>query len=313
MSRRAAKENSWLFKSNLPLSMVQELEKLDQHNKECLVPNNVPILPFDEDKIIRHMRNRIAGLGKEIIVKGVDGLKTAAKNGQLLPGYLIFEEVPLSGVWLRGKPMQMYGPLGWLYDTLCPLLCQYYCGQSRSFIYFHAFIYAGEYGGEHYVIENGGEESPDLHQGQELRTSVTVCPLELASIKKHFTKKNFFIVEPPKDEFGLTTRHMVLQRALATIGMKYQYHLVIGCEAFCTLIVGLFEDWHPLQLRPNVLALKTKTFASEEHKKAAERRVADRYQELRKAVLDRLQLAQPGMLLTLPYILKNCINYFISE
>ena len=101
MSRRAAKENSWLFNSNLPLSMVQELEKLEQQSKERLLPNNVPILPFDEDKIVHHMRNRIAGLGKEIIAKGVDGLKTAAKNGQLLPGYLIFEEVPLGASQCR--------------------------------------------------------------------------------------------------------------------------------------------------------------------------------------------------------------------
>ena len=82
MSRRTAKENSLLFNSNLPLSMVQELEKMEQQNKECLLPNNVPILPFDEDKIVRHMRNRIAGLGEEGIVKGVDGLKKSARNGQ---------------------------------------------------------------------------------------------------------------------------------------------------------------------------------------------------------------------------------------
>ena len=306
MPLRMEDENRWLLNSNLPLSMVKSLDEAT--NKNLVTSKTIKRISFDKDQIIDHMKNRIAGMGQEALVEGIDELKAAARSGQLLPGYLVFEEVPLSGVFLRGKPIRMYGPEGWFYDLVSRHMTQKQCDQARSFIYFHAFIYAGSYRDEHYAIEMGGEEHPSLHQGKKLQGTVTLCPLELACCKKLFGKERFFIVEAPKDEFGFTTRHMILQRALASIGVRYRYHLIIGCEAFATFIIGLFEDWHPLQLSPGVLKLKKKTFSSEKDKKEAQRRVETRYKELQASILDNWKHVKSGKLLTLAYVLENCIE-----
>ena len=67
----------------------------------------------------------------------------------------------------------------------------------------------------------------------------------------------FFLVSPPKDENGETRRYIVLQRALASVGVEYKYHISsVSCESYALMMIGLFEETQAIQL--SVLRSRTK-------------------------------------------------------
>ena len=65
--------------------------------------------------------------------------------------------------------------------------------------------------GHHYVIENGG------HLGHGIGM-ISATPVEKAFERD----AEFFVLSPPKDSDGRSTRYLVLQRALASLGMYYR-------------------------------------------------------------------------------------------
>ena len=64
----------------------------------------------------------------------------------------------------------------------------------------------------------------------------------------------FFVLNPPND-----TRYLVLQRALASIGVCYEYHMrAVSCEAFAMTMMNADLNWKSLQLQVLNNAIWTK-------------------------------------------------------
>merc|ERR1712038_1702676 len=98
-------------------------------------------------------------------------------------------------------------------DVLITLLSSWIATlQIRNFAYLHAGVYAGEHGGNHYVIANSGFDS-----------RFGVGMIDVKDIKKDFEKNaSFFVVSPPhQDTTGGTSRYIVMQKALASIGLSF--------------------------------------------------------------------------------------------
>ena len=55
---------------------------------------------------------------------------------------------------------------------------------------------------------------------------------------------NFFIVSPPTDKIKKKiTRYLVFQKALASIGVEFNYHLpALSSEAFALAMLGSIKD-----------------------------------------------------------------------
>ena len=87
----------------------------------------------------------------------------------------------------------------------------------------------------------------------------------------------FFILDPPKDANGNSTRYLVLQRALASVGVCFQYHLrAVSCEAFAMTMMNADLNWKSLQLE--VLNNTTKMTEEKRQKDAARfKEFYDRY------------------------------------
>ena len=97
-----------------------------------------------------------------------------------------------------------------------------------------------------------------------------VCPEPL---KKAFgSDAKFFVLNPPND-----TRYLVLQRALASIGVCYEYHMrAVSCEAFAMTMMNADLNWNSLQLQ--VLNNTTKMTKEKRQKDAARfKEFYDRY------------------------------------
>ena len=111
----------------------------------------------------------------------------------------------------------------------------YETGQARRFAYLHAAVYAGEHNGDHYVIENGG------HFGEGIGM------INAKTFEGAFeADAQFFVLSPPKDSNGKSTRYMVLQRALASCGLYYKYHMrAVSCEVFAMTMMNCKPVFEP--------------------------------------------------------------------
>ena len=90
---------------------------------------------------------------RERVFHGTQALEEAAKRAQplLRRGQLIFGTVSLAHAG------DMDGTrLGTMANWLAPLFTMAKTGQARQYAYLHVAVYAGQYNGEHYLIENGG-------------------------------------------------------------------------------------------------------------------------------------------------------------
>ena len=128
-------------------------------------------------------------------------------------------------------------------DLFAPVLTLIDSGQARQYAYLHAAVYAGKHADVDYVIENGGgfmESSEGTNLGM-----VQACTFGDAFERD----AKFFVLSPPKDSKGRSTRYMVLQRALASCGLFYDYHMrAVSCEAFALTMMTVEPIYNPIQV-----------------------------------------------------------------
>ena len=155
------------------------------------------------------------------------------RRGQIIFGTVtIAHHEDIEDTW-QGVMSNLFAPVLTLIDS----------GQARQYAYLHAAVYAGDHLGEHHVIENGGgftESSEGTLLGM-----VNACKIGEAFEKD----AKFFVLSPPRDSTGRSTRYMVLQRALATCGLFYDYHMrAVSCEAFALTMMTVEPEYNPIQV-----------------------------------------------------------------
>ena len=89
-------------------------------------------------------------------LKGVENLKKAASEvaldkPQLRRGQLIFGTVSVAHAADIDETS-----MGTIANWLAPALTKAYTNQTRWYAYLHVAVYAGQFRGTHYIIENGG-------------------------------------------------------------------------------------------------------------------------------------------------------------
>ena len=111
--------------------------------------------PTDPKELEKHIKAMAKGTTSRVI-KGVENLKKAASEvrldkPQLRRGQLIFGTVSLAhDAGIDDTPM------GTIANWLTPALTKYATNQTRWYAYLHVAVYAGQFRGTHYIIENGG-------------------------------------------------------------------------------------------------------------------------------------------------------------
>ena len=128
--------------------------------------------------------------------------------------------------------------------------------------------------------------------------------IECCPLKEAFEKDaRFFVLNPPLDENNKSTRYLVLQRALASIGVCFKYHMAaVSCEAFAMTMMNVEPDWSSSQLK----VIKSR---QEEPDKEKLEEHAGKFRVFYKHILNRWnQLDQP-VILTLDYFLKKYTNF----
>ena len=112
------------------------------------------VMQHTDPKVLeKHMLTVTTGTSGRVIY-GIKALKKAATAAQplLRRGQLIFGTVSLA------HDRDMDGTtLGTIANWLAPVLTKAMTGQARQYAYLHVAVYAGQYKGKHYVIENGGQ------------------------------------------------------------------------------------------------------------------------------------------------------------
>ena len=102
----------------------------------------------------KHIKAVTCGTSRqERVFHGIQALEEAATRDEplLRRGQLIFGTVSLAHAG------DMDGTrLGTMANWLAPLFTMAKTWQARQYAYLHVAVYAGQYNGEHYVIENGG-------------------------------------------------------------------------------------------------------------------------------------------------------------
>ena len=112
----------------------------------------------------------------------------------------------------------------------------------------------------------------------------------------------FFILDPPKDANGNSTRYLVLQRALASVGICFQYHLrAVSCEAFAMTMMNAEPDWRSLQLQVLNNTMVTSVKMTKEKRQAD----AAMYQEFYSSIVARWRMLDQPVILTLKYLVNT--------
>ena len=248
-------------------------------------------LRYKADRVKAHIEAILRKNKSKTTFHGMEALAAAAEHcpagrpALLRQGQVIFGTVSIAG-HKHAKALK-----GWLYNTLAPFLTLTLEGQMRSFAYLHAAVYVGKHKDCHYVVHNSGAKA-DTGEG-----FITVNQLERA----FETAASFFVVSPPKDQQGRSTRYLVQQRALASVGVSYEYHArAVNCETFVTALFGLLAEhfYEPLQ---------TEVLASPEVKDVLEQRKRDiwRFQRFHRALCDQIESVPEGTVLTLKYLVER--------
>ena len=179
---------------------------------------------------------------------------------------------------------------GTFQNLFAPVLTMIDAGQARQYAYLHAAVYAGEYNGNHYVIENGGALCDE-----------GIGMIDAETFEDAFeADAEFFVLSPPKDSNGKSTRYMVLQRALASCGLYYKYHMrAVSCEAFAMTMMNCQPVYDPLQtdvIQP-----------SRGHELTEEKRQQDkkRFDKFFESLEQRLSKMVNLVILTLKYYLES--------
>mgnify|MGYP001399947731 CR=1 FL=1 len=196
----------------------------------------------DREDVEAHIKEIAHDKASDKVIEGTANLIQAGEvnEGQgspplLRPGQIIFGTASGAGVC---------PPLGWLGNCVRKKILKFATGEARKFAYCHVAVYAGKYNGNHYVIHNGGNNWKHLGLGM----------ISAVTIEEAFEKKAlFFVLSPPKDSDGNSTRNLILQRALACLGTFFAYNIrAVSCEVFAMTMMHLkptLEENGPIQLK----------------------------------------------------------------
>ena len=191
-----------------------------------------------------HIQKIMHDNASDKVIEGIENLKQATKlpidgsNAQLRQGQIIFGTATVA----RALGKELNNPhWGYLFKLLEPVFLKIATGEDRKFAYMHVAVYAGMWKGKHFVIHNGGPNSKwDNNLGM-----ISAAPIEEAFDKEG----SFFIMSPPKDSKGETTRYTVLERALACLGTFYDYDIrAVSCEVFAMTMLKLEPTFDPIQV-----------------------------------------------------------------
>ena len=178
--------------------------------------------------------------------------------------------------------------MGWLYNLLAPLLLMAKTKQGRNYPYLHASVYAGEHNGHHYVIENGGGDGYGIG-------TIDAKIME----KCYEMNAKFFVLSPPKDSQGRSTRYLVLQRAFACLGIYYIYNMrAVSCETFAMIMMNL--EFVPLQTEVLRQDKRNDTELQIQHDKDMLK-----YKKFHDDLCNRIEMLPDGTVLTLKFYIDN--------
>ena len=149
--------------------------------------------------------------------------------------------------------------------------------------------------GVFYVVENGGFSDPDTGIGH----------IEPVPLNEAFEcDAHFFVVSPPKDEAGKSTRYITMQRALASIGVEYKYHMrAVSCATFCTTILCPSDD----SFRPIQACIVRSHKNNQSNNKAAEQLENNKkkYKLFQEDLCNQMKQVPDNIILTLRFYLKQ--------
>ena len=249
----------------------------------------VGAMQYDQSRVKDHIQ-KLVKEKKSNSIQGVEALKKAADSGSLRTGQIIFGTVSIAHH--EGEEGTLKG---WLYTTLSPLLLGLTKRKMRSFAYLHASVYAGKHESVDYVIENGGGDS------------YGIGTIDLSTLDEAFEQDaSFFIVSPPKDPQGKSTRYLVLQRALACLGLKYIYNMrAVSCETFATALFGLLDDTYFAPLQTEVIRSHKM-----DHPDIDGQRSRDilKFHEFHSDLCKQIEQVREGIILTLKYFINRPSN-----
>lgn len=276
--------------SSIPESAADNIDAVPAH----LLPNKIR---YNREKLKKYITKWIEDK-PDSAVNGLQELKSAARDGKLRPGQLIFQEVKPSKD--KANEHRSWGITGEFYDkiiqhlteTFATIVIGYKTGQPRDFIYFHVAIYCGEENGKHWVVENGGNVV-DTDEGE----------ISLKTFEKAFhsasTESFYFIVSPPKDDDRHSTRYLVLQKALASIGVEYKYHMrAVSCETFAMAMLGAIDKVTYSIVQAEVLSSKRNKITEEQEKLKLEEQ-KKRFEKFHADLKDQIEKVPEGILLSL--------------
>ena len=254
-----------------------------------------PVLRFNPEAVQQHIKDVMRRNSEKVTFNGVEALIKAAEEGTpplLRQGQLIFGTVSIAHHAGEEDKTGEKTFKGWLYNTFADIIMLLKTKQKRNFTYLHAAVYAGKYAGRHYVIENGG------HDGGGTGT-ISVLPIEDA----FELDASFFIVSPPKDSKNQSTRYLVLQRALASIGLKYSYHMsAVSCETFASAILGDIggNGFEPIQL--GVIRSHKKDHPDPDGQRVKH---VEKYEKFHKDLCGQIRAVPHGTILSLEFYMKK--------
>ena len=246
-------------------------------------------------------------------------------------------------------------PEAWLYNVVAPIYAHRDCGEVRTYSMLHGAVYAGKYAalncdycrdncedeciGHHWVIENIGAfkdkkidcQAQDCSQvkiclrcarAEEVKSKkigrITARPLE----KAFEENAEFFVLSPPKDSNGRSTRSILLQRALACLGLEYEFNITgASCENFVMTLLLCSPEEEPDRLQtgtPEAVIKPSKGFeiecqaqeCSQNQKCSPCKRVIKmktRNQKFRMDIFRRVSEVPEGVLLSMSYYINHII------
>ena len=289
------RRGSWLTLSNFNPTVNKDFQAQSHFKgmatKEASeTPGQSSVLRYDDQTIKEHIKMY---MHEQVTTKieGINDLKAKANDGSLRQGMLIFEELSLS------EALDVTGIKAKVCGFFPRMIKEATLHQIREFSYFNCAVFVGSYDGIYFVVENGVGKTKDDRFG-----TINVLPIEDAFSKD----STFFLVSPQRDEFGESRRYIVLQRALASVGVGYRYSMrAVSSESFALMVIVLFEEAITIQQD----ASKTVNKGSlKDSIKGMESRGAKTYDELYESVMRKIEAVKKGIRLTLPFLLKNALQ-----
>ena len=117
------------------------------------------------------------------------------------------------------------------------------------------------------------------------------------------TDAHFIVVSPPKDKDGISTRYMIVQRALACLGVEFEYQMrSVSCETFVLALLKPTNDsFDPIQR--GLVRSHKRDLPSDEAKSQLEKD-KENYQKFHQMLLSRMKNVSNGMILILEFFKK---------